>query len=184
MPDTLPISINGDRMHAIEAAPSFETADSFRITLESNGTPAHVHLHLDDELSTVATLETNNHYVDGRSDVFVRVEDGPRPVRGRLDVATGYGTNSESVAVTVIEPVRGEHYVDVDEGLGVPQPKEDEDDEPDRSLPDVSLGLVALGVLALVLAVWAATAIGSTAVGLGAAVVVCGVIAAAYFYAA
>ena len=167
-------------MHAVEAAPSFETADSFVVRLESNGAPAHVHLHLDDALSTVASLDANNHYVDGVRDVSVIVAEGERPVKGVLEITTGYGANTERVAVTVIEPQRGVHYVDVDERFNAP-PTREAPEETGRAISGGTVGLAALAVVALAVALWAATAVGSTAVAVGAAVVVCSVAAAIYF---
>ena len=183
MAEILPVSLNGDRMHAVEAVPSFETAGSFVVRLESNGTPAHVHLHVDDALSTVASLDTNNHYVEDACEVTVAVAGGDRPVKGVLEITTGYGANTERVAVTVIEPQRGTHYVDVDERFNAP-PSREAPEETGRAISGGTVVLVALAVLALAIALWTATAIGSTAVAVGAAIVVCGVAAAVYFLVA
>ena len=181
MPETLPVSLNADRKHGVATAPSFETADSFVVRLESDGSPAHVHLHLDDALSTVATLETNNHYVEGVRDVAVTVEGGERPVKGTLEITTGYGANTERVAVTVVEPRLGTHYVDVDERLNHP-PKRTAAESGGRSTPESgTLGLAALSVVALTLALGTAATLGSVPVALGAAVVVGSVVAALYF---
>ena len=180
MAEILSVSLNGDRMHAVEAAPSFETADSFVVRLESNGAPAHVHLHLDDALSTVASLDVNNHYVEDACEVTVAVAGGDRPVKGVLEITTGYGATTERVAVTVIEPQRGTHYVDVDERFNAP-PRREAPEETGRAVSGSSLGLAALAALALTIALWTATTIGSTAVIVGAAIVVCSVAAAVYF---
>lgn len=184
MTETLPIHVSRNRSHTIEAATqSFETAGSFTVALENHGAAKHVHLHLDDDLSTVATLGSGNYYVeeDSIKPVTVTVEGGGRPVEGRLKAVTGYGSNAAYVTVRIVDASANEHTVEVDESLSVPQ----SDERPTNGgvdLPGVeNAPVVALGGIALVIAVAAAVSANSPAILLGVVAVLGGVLAAAYF---
>ncbi|WP_276281780.1 DUF7524 family protein [Halorussus caseinilyticus] len=187
MPASLPVNLNDDRLHDIHTRASFEATDSFPILLHNGDAPVHVHLHLDDELSRVASIPANNHFVDADStrQVSVEVEDGPRPVEGQLKIVTGHGAETDYVAVSIVEPEDSDDAVDVDEMLAAPVDDSSADSEGGGvELPDLSLRenapVAALGVLALAVAAGSATLSDSVAVLVGALAVLGSVAAAGY----
>lgn len=116
MADDLTVHVNADGIHSVSAeAASFETTGSFALVLQNHGSPAHVHVHLDESLARGASLDASNHYVDAnaRRVVRVAVRDEERPVSGELTVYTGYGSESVAIPVSVREPT------ETDEGVAV-----------------------------------------------------------------
>ncbi|NEU56918.1 hypothetical protein [Halorussus sp. MSC15.2] len=187
MPDSLPVRLNDDRLHDIQTRASFEATDSFPILLHNGDAPVHVHLHLDDALSSVASIPANNHFVDANSTQQVNVEvgDGPRPVEGQVKIVTGHGAETDYVTVSIVESEEGEDAVDIDETLAAPVRDEgDEDADEGYELSDLSLGrnapVAVLGVLAITVAVGSATLSDSVAVLVGALAVLGSVVAAGY----
>jgi hypothetical protein len=189
--DSLPVRLNDDRLHDIQTRASFEATDSFPILLHNGDAPVHVHLHLDDALSSVASIPANNHFVDANStrQVSVEIDDGgPRPVEGRLKIVTGHGAETDYVSVTVAEP-EAEQAVAVDETLAKRARREDgdaatdEDDSP-FEFPDRSVRrnapVAVLGVVALAVAAGSASLSDSAAVLAGAVAVLGSVVAAVY----
>jgi hypothetical protein len=179
VPESLPVDLNRDEIHSLSVPPEFEAEGSFDVVLANHGESVHVHLHLDDDLSAVATLDANNHYVEGETERRVRVVvDGRGTVRGRLKVVTSYGAKTRYVDVSLIEPSEETDPVEVDESLARPAPK-----EPDRGLLPVlrerlSVPVLGLAGLAVGIALVAALTVESTVVLVGAAVVVLGALAA------
>lgn len=181
MPDTLPVYVNRESLHSLEVPDRFETDDSFEILLINHGEPIHVHLHLDDALSELASLEAPNHHVDRESERAVRAtvhSDGS--TFGKLKIVTSYGATTRYVDVDLQEPTASDEPVQVDESLSQPQPRDeqsvgddagDETDQPLRSLP-LPLSLLALGVVAVLVALVVAAWVGETVAWVGAAVVV------------
>lgn len=173
MSRTLITHINRDGLHHIDVTQSFETDDSFSVSLVNHGAPIHVHLHLDDALSDVASLSATNHFIEAESteEVPVMVRDGP--AQGKLKVVTGYGAESAYVDVDIAEPNANEGSIPVDETLSKPrrrptQPRR-QSSELGRNLPFVILGAVAL---VLVLGVgflvdWGVAVFGAVAVLVG-----------------
>jgi len=192
--ESLPVRLNRDRLHDIETRASFEASDSFAVLIHNGDAPVHVHLHLDDALSSVASIPANNHFVDADStrQVGVEVEEGgPRPVEGQLKIVTGHGAETDYVSVSVVEPEDSEDAVDVDATLAAPPNRTDDSDEGDEDaeppgfdLPEASLRenapVAALGLLALAVAAGSATLSDSAAVLGGALVVIATVAAAGY----
>ena len=183
MPATLPVGLNRERLHAVEAPVEFATDGSFRVELSNHGEGVHVHLHLDDDLSAVARVEDANVFVAGDTDtrVDVVVDDPPAsPVTGKLKVSTGYGAETTYVDVTV-EPFEEQtRQVAVDESLSKPPQR-----EPSKPLlpgPD-ALPFVVFVLLAVVIAVGAVVYVGpgSPAVLVGVGVVLGGAVAALAF---
>lgn len=124
MSDTLVVHVNRESPQSIDVeSGTFEATGSFAITIRNHGRPVHVHVHLDDELSSIARLETGNHYVDGDSTarVPVSVEGSRRPVSGKIKIVTGYGAQTAYLDVELIEPEASERHVEVDESLSKPQ---------------------------------------------------------------
>ena len=184
MPDELPVHISRDDLHAIEIPASFETDGSFDVVLVNHGTSLHVHLHLDDTLSQVASIDANNHYVESDSNRAVRInvdtdrlpDDG---VFGRLKIVSAYGSETRWVDVELTQPNPTKQSVEVDESLSKPP-------EPERNSlqsgwgSGAELPVLALGGVALVVAILAAVFIQNTLVTAGAAMVVGGVVVALY----
>lgn len=191
MPDTLPVHVNRGELHGVEVPNTFETTGSFVIELHNHGEPLHVHLHLDDDLSTVATLEANNHYVEAETERQVQVDvRGPAAVRGKLKVVSAYGATTRYVDVIITEPDEQKSSVRVDESLNKPQPrKQSATAGPGQNSTAGSqsmladrpeIGVLALGGVALLIATWGAIILQNTAVVLGALAVLAGVLVAVY----
>jgi hypothetical protein len=193
VPESLPVRLNRDSLHDIQTRASFEVTESFPILLHNGDAPVHVHLHLDDTLSQVASIPANNHFVDADStrQVSVEVADGPRPVEGQLKIVTGHGAETDYVSVSLAAPDEREDAVDIDTTLADPTSrggeKRDEDDESERpefDLPDVSLRenapVAALGVFALAVAAGSATLSDNVVVLFGVLAVLGSIVAAGY----
>ncbi|WP_129116948.1 DUF7524 family protein [Halegenticoccus tardaugens] len=185
MPDSLTVDVNRKRLHHVEVPDRFVTDESFVVDLVNRGESVHVHLHLDDALSQVATLEGGNHYVERGSTRSVEIDVAAvrEPVTGKLKLVTGYGAEVAYVDVTV-EPLAVEKEpVDVDEALGRPrrpEPGEEPLVERLRTLTaDVgTLSIAGFGIFAIVLALGVGVVVDSAAVLLGVGVVIGGVLAA------
>ena len=103
---TLSVELNGDAVHSIRAPDRFETTGPFAVALENEGRSTHVHLHFDDDLDRVVSLAETNHFVDDEATkhVHVSVADATEPVRGKLKIVTGYGSETRYVDVRVDPP--------------------------------------------------------------------------------
>ncbi|MDG5776267.1 hypothetical protein VB773_08495 [Haloarculaceae archaeon H-GB2-1] len=183
MPETLPVNINRETLHSVDVPDAFETTGSFDVDLRNHGEALHVHLHLDDALSEVATIDASNHYVDREGDRRVRVTingDATPPVHGKLKVASAYGAQTRYVDVDYVPPDRDKHEVQVDESLAQPSPRH----QPQRQQRPVwqrpELLVMLLGIVAIVVALVATLVIESTAVLLGSLAVLGGVVVAMY----
>ncbi|ELZ91439.1 hypothetical protein C440_14034 [Haloferax mucosum ATCC BAA-1512] len=182
----LSVTLNDERPHDLSVAPSFSTVDTFAVELENRGQAVHVHLHVDDELSRVASLTEGNHFVSAGQtklvDVFV--SPPPEPVTGKLKIVSGHGSETVYVDVTVSPREGGKPPVEVDETLSKPRSPEPEPSVTERladALPSIdarAVPLVLLAVVALALAVGVASLLESFVITLGAGVVVGGVLAA------
>ena len=186
MTESLPVRLNHDRLHDIQTVASFEATDSFPIALQNGDAPVHVHLHLDDALSTVASIPANNHFLDTDSarQVDVEVRDGARPVEGRLKIVTGHGAETDYVTVSIVEPEEREENVAVDVSLADPPEREADGSDAGFELARTSLTenapVAALGLFALAVAAGSATLSDSLAVLFGALAVLGSVAAAGY----
>jgi hypothetical protein len=184
VPDEFPVHISRRDLHAIEIPASFETDGSFDVVLVNHGTSLHVHLHLDDTLSTVAALDANNHYVEGEDERGVRItvdteripDDG---LFGRLKIVSAYGSETRWVDIELAppEPVTG--HVRVDESLSTP-PEPEPNQTQSAPIGSPELPVLAFGGLALLAAIVAAVVVRDTLVTAGAAVVVGGVAVALF----
>lgn len=182
MPGTLSIHINRDGLHHIDVAQSFETNDSFTVALKNHGAPIHAHLHLDDDLSEVASLAATNHYVEAEDTCHVAVTVRDAPAQGKLKVVTGYGAESSYVDVKIHEPDEQRDSIPVDETLSTPR-RRGRPPEPDLTQSNAmeNLPLVLLGLFALLLVVGAGFVADAGVALFGALVVMVGLGAAAYF---
>ncbi|MFW6017356.1 MAG: DUF7524 family protein [Halapricum sp.] len=187
MTETLPVHVNRDQLHGLEVPNEVEVSGSFDVVLQNHGESVHVHLHLDDALSDVASLSANNHHVASESTRRVTIDvSGSGPLRGKLKVVTAYGATTRYVDVVLTEPESDTREVTVDESLSKPQPRS----TPPRSgtvgsnaldfpvRPEVSV--LALGAIALAIAVIAALVLENTVVLVGSFVVLAGVLVAVY----
>jgi hypothetical protein len=185
VPDELPVHVSRQSLHAVEVPASFKTSRSFDVVLVNHGESLHVHLHLDDALSDVATMDASNHYVEGDSQRAVRIsvdterlpDDG---VFGRLKVASAYGAETRWIDVELEPPAQERSTVEVDESLAQPQPRKSESETETIDLPP-ALPVLVLGSIALLIATLTALIVGNFLVTLGALVVLAGVLVAAYF---
>jgi hypothetical protein len=103
---TLSVELNGDAVHSIRAPDRFETTGPFAVALENEGRSTHVHLHFDDDLDRVVSVAETNHFVDDEATkhVHVSVADVAEPVRGKLKIVTGYGSETRYVDLRVDPP--------------------------------------------------------------------------------
>ena len=188
---TLDVELNGEAVHDIDAPDSFVTDGPFPVALENAGRSTHVHLHFDDELDRVTAVDEVNHFVadEGTRHVHVRTADVDDPVRGKLKIVTGYGSNASYVDVRVDpSPETPEESVAVDEALSAP-PERTPDVPPrqravnalDRLVQRGGVAGAAFGLFAVAAAVAVAIAVDSAvvwlivglalAVGLGATLI-------------
>lgn len=187
MPDTLPVHVNRTSLHSLEVPDHFETDDTFDVQLINHGEPIHVHLHLDDSLSNLASVDAPNHHVDRESQRAVRVTLNRRgETFGKLKVATSYGAETRYVDVDIVEPTEPDEPVQVDESLSKPQPKTESDQssmateestrEPlSAQASDLPIPVLALGGGAVVLAFGVAAVLGGVVPWIGAFVVLAAV---------
>lgn len=151
MPDSLEIHVNRKRPNVLEVPEMFVADDAFDIEVVNAGKPVHVHLNLDDDLDEVMELRTGNHFVP-REDTFrlpVRLRDGKRPVRGKVHVSTGYGSESRFIEVRVVEPQR-EDSVIVDDTLATPSGRPQKPALSAHLVSDAwAIALVLLAIVAL-----------------------------------
>lgn len=187
MTPVLLVELNRGQLHDIEAPAEFATSEPFSVELRNHGEAVHVHVRADESLSAAARIETDgNLFVERETTQSVPVGVGPvdEPITGALEVATGYGSETRRVQVT-IEPESAGNAVDVDETLSRPQRPDPEPETPPlaerlagalpgrRVVPVLVLGVVAIAVAAAV-----ANAVRSPAVLVGAGVVVGAVLVA------
>lgn len=187
MTDTLPVHVNRDQLHGLEVPNEVEVSGSFDVVLQNHGESVHVHLHLDDDLSDIATLSANNHHVESDSTRRITVDvSGSGPVRGKLKVATAYGATTRYVDVLLTEPEPEPRDVAVDESLSKPQPRSTPTRTRDRTVDafDISIrpevAVLVLGAVALAVAIAATLLFENTVVLLGSFVVLAGVLVAIY----
>jgi hypothetical protein len=175
--ETLTVHLNRGELHDVAPATAdFETDGAFELEFVNHGRALHVHVHPDDALARGVTVEDSNTFVetDATRIVPVNVSDGPRPLRGALEVSAGYGATNATVNVGLVE--RREPDLPVDETLAEPSERTGPGPSPlDALLAEESLPVLALGGVAVLLAVGAAFALGDAVVALGALVVLGGV---------
>lgn len=183
MRDELPVHISREELHDLEVPVSFETTGSFDVRLVNHRESLHVHLHLDDALSAVASIDASNHYVEGETERVVRVsvdEDklSQEPRLGKLKVASAYGAETRWIDIELSEPDPEAETVQVDESLARPQTPEPEDE---RIIENPAALVVGLGLVAVLVAAVAAVSIADPLVAGGALVVFGGFLVALFF---
>jgi hypothetical protein len=185
------VHVNRGTATPLEAtSDALETSDSFALLLQGHETPAHVHCRLSGDLERVASLGETNYYVEPESTVPVPITvttDGlDRPVDGHLEVVTGYGSESVSIAVTAVP---GRPDVDVDESLAEPVRSEPEPTTLERwgarmapagGFEPATLVVLALGLVAIGIATVTTATIGGPLATAGLGVVAGGVLVALF----
>lgn len=201
MSDTLTVDVNRTHLHSVEAPDSFSSTGSFDIELENHGEAVHVHVHLDDTLSEVASIDAINHHLRPgavrRVPVVVHRDD--RSVTGRLKVASAYGAETRYVDLSLraVQPTKPP--VEVDAALSKPNPNAGRSRGSSRSggrsgsrtgsgsmgsdstlLAGLDAPALALGVATVFLVIVAVLTIDSAVLLAGALILLFGVVAAGY----
>jgi hypothetical protein len=180
------VHVNRSSLHSLEVPERFEADGSFDVRLINHGEPLHVHLHLDDALSDLASIEAPNHHVDRESERAIRVRvHRPGSVFGKLKIVTSYGAETRYIDVELEEPTEPDEPVQVDESLSKPQPKSSQEStEPARRGTSMAEGrafptpVLALSGFAVVLALGVAAVLGGSVAWISA-LAVCLVVTAA-----
>jgi hypothetical protein len=129
VPDTLTVHVNRETLHSLEVPEGFAVTEGFDVRLVNHGESTHVHLHLDDSLSALASIAAPNHHLKRDSERWIGVTvSEPGQTRGNLKIVTGYGATTRYVDLTVSEPSKSEQSVEVAEELTTPQPASEGDD--------------------------------------------------------
>lgn len=203
MTDELTVHVNREELHALEVPASFEATGSFDVVIVNHGEPLHVHLHLDDSLSRIASLTAGNHHVEGGSErrVSVDVDTATLADRagstgrgqagassatglsddaagGQLKVSTAYGAETDLVDIAVTAPESTGDTVRVDESLGTPRPAADSGTLRDRP----QLLIFALAAGGLFFAVVTGLLVDELLVMFGVILVVFGVLLSVLYY--
>lgn len=178
---TLSVELNGDAVHSIRAPDRFETTGPFAVALENAGRSTHVHLHFDDDLDRVASVAETNHFVDDEATkrVHVAVAEAADPVRGKLKIVTGYGSETRYVDLRIDPPEDTvSEEVAVDEAFAKPPerppevpPSQRAANAVDRLIERGGVPAAIAGFLALAAGVAIALALDSAVVSVVVAVV-------------
>ena len=188
-PTEVTVHVNRRSANALEpASTALETDGSFRLSLAGHESPAHVHCRLHGDLERIASLDGTNYYVEPDSvtavPIAVDADAIEQPVDGRLEVLTGYGSESVTIDVTVVP---GPPDVDIDESLAEPTRTEPEPTVFEQAVGRITavrgvetgtLAVLALGVVALAIATLTTASIGSPIATAGLGIVVAGVVVA------
>ncbi len=171
----LQVTIGRDSPESIEAPETFRTDGSFGVDLDNRGRAVRVHVAVDDDLATVASVPEHNHHVESGGSLTVPVEvDGDGEATGSLTLATGYGREDRAVTVTVA-PESAESTPVAPAGTGGARDGATGASS-GRSVTDgVPLGLLGLAGLAVVVALGAAAVVGGPVGIAGALVVLAGI---------
>jgi hypothetical protein len=178
--DELAVHISRDELHAIEVPSVFETDGSFRVRLINHARSLHVHLHLSDGLSEVASIDAPNHHVESNSERVVRVDvvtdrlDGEN-LLGKLKIVSAYGAQTRWIDVRLSGLDVADGAVEVGESLTTPPSRDEPENSPGSVLGDTDTLVGGLAVLAAVVAAVAAFLLESTLVVLGGIAVLAGV---------
>lgn len=100
------VYLNRDGLNTVEAEErSVQVSRSLSIVIENHGKPTHVHLHPDDDLATLGTIEDPNWFIPAGEwrDVELTVSEAATG-HGRLEIAAGYGQEEEAINVDVTTP--------------------------------------------------------------------------------
>ncbi len=104
------VSLNRDGLNTVTADERTVTVTRvLSIVLENHGKPTHVHLHLDDELATIGTIEDPHWFIPKGEwrEVELQVTEAATG-HGRLRIEAGYGQEQERIDVDVTAPADAE----------------------------------------------------------------------------
>lgn len=169
MSEPLEIHVNRTRPNVLEVPDMHVTDRDFAIEVVNGGKPAHVHLNVDDDLLAILDVETGNHFVPRENTLRfpVQVGEGRRPVRGKLKVSTGYGSESRFIELRVTER-SDDDQVTVDETLAEPSDRSRDPDVASSLVGDLgAVGAVAAAVVVLLAAAALVGSITSPILGVG-----------------
>jgi len=181
--ESLVVDVNKDGLHTLAVPGSFRASGSFDVRLQNHGEATHVYLHLDDALSSIASIPESHHYVatNDTQVVHVSAQEGSTG-DGTLEVTTAHGATSERVTVEIGPEEEEEQSVEVDESLADPAPQEapgplggERGDGPAVLVP-----AIALGGVAILLALATFTVDGTAAIAFAVLAVLTAVVAAIY----
>lgn len=99
----LTVYLNRDGLNTVETDQTQVSAtDAVEIVLENHGKPTHVHLHLDDDLATLGTIEDPHWFVPKGEwrEVDLQLSKAAAG-SGRLEITAGYGQEQEAVNIAV-----------------------------------------------------------------------------------
>ena len=175
------VHVNRGSANTLESeADSLETDGPVRLVLRGHERPAHVHCRLVGDVDRVATVPRSNYYIgpDDITPVPISVDGEAidEPLEGRLEVVTGYGSESVTIDLTLLPPPP---EVEIDETLTQPNRARSDPDAVDRALEvargvgldSTTLGVLGLAVFALAVAVLTAATVGSFVALLGLVIV-------------
>lgn len=131
---TLRVILDANGVNTVDVDPRRLTVeDNFVIRIENEGSPSHVYINTDDTLSPYVSIGNPNLYVEGQQEFEAVVDCDPETpeVRGELEIATGYGSETAHVPVS-IETEEEENKVDVDESLSQPVSSETDTETDNR----------------------------------------------------
>ena len=181
---TLVVELNGDSVHEIRAPDRFSASGPFPIAFENRGRSTHVHVHFDDDLDRVASVDETNHFVDDETTKHVHVSvsaDNLRePIRGKLKIVTGYGSETRYVDVQIDPPTDTEaDAVAVDETFTKPPERPPEtparqriENALDRLVDRGGVPAALLALVAVVAGIAVALTVDSVIVSLAVGVVI------------
>lgn len=182
--DSLEIHVNRIRPNVLEVPEMFVAERDFVIEIVNEGKPVHMHLNLDDDLVNVLALDTGNHFIP-REDTFrlpVGVKDNQYPIRGKLTVSTGYGSESRFIEMRVVKPSE-EDKVMVDDTLATPSGRTQGSPLTSRIVGEIGvIALVVVAVLALLIAGVIVGTVTTLWVGILAVVIGLLVVLGVYFF--
>lgn len=102
----LTVYLNRDGLNTVETdQTAVRATEAVDIVLENHGKPTHVHLHPDDELATLGSIEDSHLFVPkGEWREAELLLTPAAEGRGRLEITAGYGKEKTRVDIDV-EPV-------------------------------------------------------------------------------
>lgn len=184
MSDSLEIHVNRQRPNVLEVPEMYVADRDFAIEIINDGKPVHVHVNLDDELLELLEVDTGNHFV-ARENTFrlpVTVRDGARPVRGKLKISTGYGSESRFIELRVVEPTDDDRVV-VDAELSEPPDRRQESELTPRIVGEIgAIALLGVALIALLVAASIVGTVTSPVIGVLAVVVGLLVVVGVYLF--
>ncbi len=99
----LTVYLNRDGLNTVETDQTAVRATrSINIVFENHGKPTHVHLHLDDDLATLGTIEEPHWFVPKGEwrEADLKLMDSAEG-SGRLEITAGYGQEQSTVDIEV-----------------------------------------------------------------------------------